>query len=196
MNEIPQFLLGRKAALTALFGLMALVLLLVVAPIGASFLALHDETTDTLNQLALYRSELGSRPQLEKVLADIRQRAASGTGLIVADDSALAEAQIQREMKAIIESNAGEVRSTQVATKKRIRGLEEITVQYDLSVPLTRLSSVLYAIESHTPYLFIDHADIATPMGWPPQAGASAKRQIEPNLEVRCTVRAYRWSGK
>ena len=99
-------------------------------------------------------------------------------------------------MKAIVENNAGEVRSTQVATKKRIGGLEEITVQYDLTVPLTRLSAVLYAIESHTPYLFIDHADIGAPMGWQPQAATGSKRPVEPNLQLRCTIRAYRWSSK
>jgi hypothetical protein len=115
--------------------------------------------------------------------------------LIVADDSALAEAQVQREVKSLVENNVGEVRSTQVASKKPTGGLEEISIQYDLSVPITRLDPLLYAIESHTPYLFIDHATISGGLAWQ-QPQSASKKQPEPKLDVRLTVRAYRWSAK
>lgn len=195
MMDIPESWLGRDAARRAVTIIVVLALLVIGVPVAVAFWALSSETGDALTQMALYRAEIGLKPKLETELANLRQRAASGTGLIVADDSALAEAELQREMKSLVENNAGEVRSSQVASKKPVGGLEEIAVQYDLSVPITRLSPLLYAVESHTPYLFIDHATISGALGWqpPPQPG---KKQPEPKLEVRLTVRAYRWSAK
>jgi len=193
--EIPETWLGRRAAMTAVGIVTAVLLAFVGVPVVAAFWAVHNETDEALFQLAVYRAEMGLKPQLETELANVRVRAQSGTGLILADDSALAEAQVQREMKSMVENNAAEVRSTQVASKKMVGGLEEISVQYDLTVPITRLSALLYAIESHTPYLYIDRANISGGFGWqaPVQTG---KKQPEPKLEVRLTIRAYRWSAK
>lgn len=194
--EIAENLYGRRAALTALMVGVAMLALVIGVPAATAFLALHQETDDTLTQLARYRAELGLRPKLEQQLSELRQRGAVAPGLIVAQDSSLAEAQIQREVKSIVEANAGEVQSTQLATKKAVGSLEEITVQYDLTVPITRLNALLYAIESHTPYLYIDHADISAPLGWQFQPTANGKKPPEPKLQLRCSIHAYRWSAK
>jgi hypothetical protein len=193
--EIPESWLGRQAAMTAARIIGIAVLIVIGIPVGTAFWAVHSETEDALSQLALYRAEMGLKPKLEAELAAVQMQAASGTGLIVADDSALAEAQVQREVKSLVENNVGEVRSTQVAAKKPVGGLEEISIQYDLSVPITRLNPLLYAIESHAPYLFIDHATISGGLGWQ-QPQPAGKKQSEPKLDVRLTVRAYRWSAK
>jgi hypothetical protein len=192
--EIPESLLGRKTALRAVVAAGIAALLLIGIPVGAAFWAVQDETDRALSQLALYRAEMSLKPKLEAERAALQARASSGTGLIVADDSALAEAEIQRDVKSLVENNAGEVRSAQVASKKPVGGLEEIAVQYDLSVPITKLNPLLYAIESHTPYFFIDAATISGALGWQPTQ--TGKRQPEPKLDLRLTVRAYRWSAK
>lgn len=194
--DFAESLYGRRAALTALAVGVVAVTLIIGVPAGTAFLALHQETDDTLLQLAQYRAELGLRPKLEQQLLELRQRGAAAPGLIVAQDSSLAEAEIQREVKAIVETNAGEVQSTQLATKKALGSLEEITVQYDITVPITRLRALLYAIESHTPYLYIDHADISAPLGWQPQPPQAGKKPPEPKLQLRCSIHAYRWSAK
>lgn len=194
--DIPEAWLGRRAALKAAAIAIAIVVLLLGIPTIAAFWALHSETNAALTQLALYRAEMGLKPALESELADLRLRASNGTGLIVADDSAQAEAQIQREMKSIIENNVGEVRSSQVSSKKPAGGLEEIAVQYSLSVPITRLNPLLYAIETHTPYLFVDAITISGTPAWQQPIAQSGRKQPEAKLEVRLTVRAYRWSAK
>lgn len=193
--EIPESWLGRQAAMRAAVIAGVVLFLVIGIPVGAAFWAEHSETEDALSQLALYRAEMGLKPKLEAELTAVQAQAASGTGLIVADDSALAEAQVQREMKSLVENNVGEVRSSQVASKKPAGGLEEISIQYDLSVPITRLNPLLYAIETHTPYLFIDHATISGGLAWQ-QPQPTGRKQPEPKLEVRLTVRAYRWSAK
>lgn len=193
--EFPESWFGRQAAMRAAVIAGVVVLLVIGMPVGAAFWALHSETENALSQLALYRAEMDLKPSLEAELTAVRTQAVSGTGLIVADDSALAEAEVQREVKSIVENNVGEIRSTQIASKKPAGGLEEISIQYDLSVPITRLNPLLYAIESHSPYLFIDHATISGGLAWQ-QPQPAGKKLTEPKLEVRLTIRAYRWSAK
>jgi hypothetical protein len=192
--DIPRSWLGPEAARKAAITATILALAVIAVPLTTSFWALHSETSEALSQLGIYRAEMDLKPKLEAELAATKARAANGTGLIVADDSALAEAELQRDMKSLVENNAAEVRSSQTSSKKAVGGLEEIAVQYDLSVPITRLSPLLYAIESHSPYFFIDQAAISGGLAWQsPQIG---KKQPEPKLDVRLTVRAYRWSAK
>jgi len=56
-----------------------------------------------------------------------------------------------------------------------------------LTVPQSHLRHLLYAVETHTPYLLIDEADIsASPDGQP--------QNHDPQIEIRWTVHAYRGS--
>jgi len=192
---VPKPFLGRRAALTGISLATAAVVLLVAVPLIAAFSTQRDEVEDALRQLARYRAEVGLKPQLDAELQTLRQRGATGLGLIVADNAQLAEAQLEHEIKAIVESNGGEVRSSQSNAPKPLGNLERISVQYDLALPITRLSAVIYAVEAHTPYYFIDRADISGPTGWQPQTQLQ-KSTPEPKLELRWTLHAYRWSAK
>jgi hypothetical protein len=196
MTPLPDVLLGRRAALIALSVALAVAALMFVVPVVATFVAQQRVMDDSLNQLAVYRAEAKLQPQLEGELKVLQQRGTTAPGLILADSTALAEAELQRQLKAIVEANAGELQSAQGGASKQIGDLELISVQSDLLVPMTRLSALIYALESHTPYIFIDRADISAPMGWQTQSQAAAKPQPEPKLSVRWTIHAYRWSAK
>ena len=50
---------------------------------------------------------------------------------------------------------------------------------------------LLYAVEVHAPYFFIDHAEISAPM----MAQGDNTKAAEPVLEVRWTIHAYRWAA-
>jgi len=56
---------------------------------------------------------------------------------------------------------------------------------------MAKLRDLIYAIETHTPYLFVDDADIVAQQDW--QTGDP--QPTNPQLEVRWTIRGYRWSG-
>lgn len=193
---LPDSLLGRRAALMAATIGLALVAFIIAVPIAATFSAQRQEIADSLHQLAVFKAELGRRPALEAELKALRQQGTTGPGLITAGNVSLAQAQLQQEVKSIVDANVSEVRSAEIEPIKSSGGLDTIVVQFDLSVPITHLSALLYAIESHTPYLFIDRADISSPMGWQPPTQPAAKKQPEPKLSVRLAIRAYRWSAK
>lgn len=192
MMAVPQFLLGRRAALAALCVGLVILTLLVVLPIMAVYASQQQENSDSLYQLALFRAEASTRPQLELELQSLRQRGSATPGLITADSVSLAQAQLERDVKAIVEANGGEIYSAQISASSRIGDLDIVLIQCDLSIPIARLSALVYAIESHSPYFFIDRADIAAPAGW--QVGGNTPSA--PKLEIHWTIRGYRWGAK
>ncbi len=192
MTDIPPYLLGRRAALGGL-GCAFLVLTLIIGiPMLASYTSQEAEIDDSLRQLAQFRAEVAARPIVEAQLQTLRRRGATAPGFVTAESVALGEADLQRAIKDIAGANGSNVRSAQIGSVEHVGVLDAISIQYDLTVPITRLKPLLYAIETHTPYLFIEQIDIAAPLGWQSASNTAS----EPKLEVHCTLRAYRWGAK
>lgn len=183
-----------RRAWLALAAAAALVALLIGLPVAMIFQDQSNDMADSLHTLAVFRAEIAARPALESKLADLRARAASDPGLIKSDNAALAEAEIQSEIKTIVASNQGEVHSAQPLSPARNGKFEVIAVVYDIVLPLARLSSFLYAVESHTPYFFIDDSDLLAGQAWDTQD--TAPPGTIPKIELHCTIRAYRWSAQ
>jgi Type II secretion system (T2SS), protein M subtype b len=182
------FLKTRTAALGALAVALALIALLVVAPIAAAFSAQDDETNDALHQLGVYRAEIASKPALEAELNDLNRKGASVPGVVEGDSVALAQAALQSQIKSVVESNGGSLRSTQNLPVTSQAGFEVIAMQCDLSVPQARLKDLAYAIGAHAPYLFIDEASITAP-----PADLDTPQVHDVMLDIRWTIHGYRW---
>ncbi|HEY1630513.1 MAG TPA: type II secretion system protein GspM [Rhizomicrobium sp.] len=188
----PQSWKTRQGALVAagVIGGLALAVLVLLG-----FLIFGGQSADTdaaVRQLAFYRAEVALKPQLEAQLANLKQQAAATPGLIGNESAALAQAQLQDEVKALVIQNGGEVRTAQIVPVSTTNGFQVIAIQYDIMAPMAKLRDLVHAIESHTPYLFIDEADIVSTQDYQSGDPASAN----PTLELRWTVHGYRWGGK
>lgn len=180
---------GRKPALLAL-GVAALAILILIAvPFYLLFAAQSEDRDAMLRQLALYHAKVAQRSALADELRNLQAMARGAPGLIKTSSADLAAAQIQTDLKNLVHANTGEIRTAQTAPVVKTGGFETIAVAYDLTVPLSHLRALTYAIESHTPYLFLDNVEISAP-----QAAGSAT-QSEPTLELRWTVHGYRWAA-
>jgi len=182
-------LTGRTAALAALACALALGGLLLFFALAFLFSGQREEAREDLRQLAVYKSEIDARPEVERDYATLKSRVAAMQGVLHAEGGAPAEAQIESQLKEIVESNGGEVRSAQSMPATSSNGFDIVTVECDLTVPASRLRDLLYAVETHRPYLFIESADITAPVSWDPKSNA------EPSYEVRWALRGYRWKG-
>lgn len=182
-------LTGRTAALAALASAIALASALIFVVLAFTYSGQREEERDNLRQLAAYKGEIDARPEIERAYASLKARVAAMGGVLHTEGGAPAEAQVESQLKDIVESNGGEVRSAQAMPTTASNGFEIVSVECDLTVPASRLRDLLYAIETHRPYLFIDSADITAPVSWDP------KSTVEPSYEVRWGVRAYRWKG-
>lgn len=191
MNGLRVLLKRRGIALLTLGAAFCTACALVIVPAVLAFRAQSDDIALALHQLAVYRAEAGTRPALERELKEARQRLSSVPGQIAGTNAPLAQAVLQNDVKTIVDRAGGNILSAQIIPATKANGFETIAIQYDLVVPITRLVGLTYAIESHTPYLFIGDADISTPQVWQP----GDTPMPEPKLEVRWTIRGYRWVG-
>jgi hypothetical protein len=166
----------------------AALVLVVLVPVIAVFSAQNDEIHDLLQQLGLYRAEIGSKSALQAQLAELDREGATVPGVIEGDSTSLAQAQLQQQIKMIVEANQGSLRSVQALPAAKQGVFETIAVQCDLSIPASRLKDLSYAIGTHRPYLFVDEASITAPPNDPDNV--QAHEQV---LDVRWTVHGYRW---
>jgi hypothetical protein len=188
LSAVSEFLRTQRGAVAALCLVIAIFALVVVTPVVAAFSAQADDIGDLLQQLGLYRAEIASKPALQAQLAELDREGANVPGVIEGDSTALAQAQLQQQIKTIIEANQGNLRSVQALPAAKRAGFETIAVQCDLSVPESRLKSLAYALSTHKPYLFVDEASISAPPSDPDNV--QAHEQV---LDVRWTVHGYRW---
>lgn len=182
---------GRRPALIA--GATALILLglLIAAPVALLFMLEQDSIDASLQDLADYQAEAAKKPAVEAQLQEARQRASGVPGLIAAGNASLAQAKMQSEMESVVGQAGGQVRSAQILPASKTKGFEIIAIQYDLVLPTSRLRDLVYAIEAHTPYFFIDNADIVSSRDVSSGDPASG----DPSLELHWVVRGYRWAG-
>ena len=180
---------SRLIALALLLAAVAAAWLLVIEPVTAAFAAQDEDVARSHQLLAAYERRIALRPAIEARLADLRRQ--PNTGVIEGASAELAAANIQNVVKALIESEAGQVRSAQNLPPVTADGFQRIEIQYDASIPMAHLKDTVYRIESAMPYLFLDGVDLRAPESW--QIGPY--QQDAPNLEVRWIVHGYRWAG-
>lgn len=188
MNDLSEFFRTRTGLFAALGLGVAAFVLVVVTPVAAAFWAQNSDIGDLLQQLGSYRAEIAAKPALEAQLAELDRQGATVPGVIEGDTASLAEAQLQRQIKTVVEANQGTLRSVQALPAVKQGGFETIAVQCDLSVPMSRLKDLAYALTAHRPYLFVDEASISAPPSDPDNI-----RSHEQMLDVRWTVHGYRW---
>ena len=181
----------RLLALGLLLAAIGLCWLVVVEPIADAFAGQQEEIAQSHQLLSAYERRIALRPVVEARLAELKSHESSATGLIGGGSAELAAANIQNVVKALIESEAGQIRSAQNLAPVSADGFQRIEIQYDVSLPMTRLKSIVYRIETGTPFLFVDGIDMRAPENWQ----NSGYQMDPPNMDVRWTVRAYRWTG-
>jgi Type II secretion system (T2SS), protein M subtype b len=188
MTAILPYLKGRRAALAILAVGTLLLLTLIAAPVLSLFASQTNDLQGSINQLATYRAEIALRPLVESRLKDALKRSSTAPGLLHAANVALGAAEVESDFKSIVSANDGEIRSSQILLATKANGYEIVAIEYDLTVPMSRLRDLSYAVETHDPYLFIDHATISA-------SQSSQSPAADFTLELRWTLRAYHWAG-
>ena len=181
----------RLIALGGLAVAIAAIWFAVISPIADAFADQGTRIGDLQQQLTAYDARIAIRPAVEMRLAELKQHEASSTGLIAGKSAELAAANIQNQMKAIVEGVSGQVQSAQNLPPVTAGGFERIEIQYDATVPMTRLKDLAYRVETSVPFLFLDGVDLRAPENWQ----GTGMPMDPPAMQVHWTVRGYRWTG-
>jgi len=181
----------RLLALGILAIVLAVVATVVVLPLAALLDPDQSEAEHLLQRWATYDAVIQSRPALEDHLKKLRSDASAQAGTLKGDTTALAAASLQGDVKEIVERHGGQIRSARILPAQAVDAFEKVGVHYDVALPQPALERLLYDLEAHVPFLFVEAVDIRMPENWQPGQGGP-----QPSLAIRWQVIGYRWKGQ
>ena len=175
--------------------LLLLIIAIVVAAIVVPVFLLNRHYDQNLAKMTRqWKSQSAfnaMRPQVTRALEslkakDVRKFFLKGT------TSALASAELQDQVRQVVEANGGRLISASANPNKDDGAYRIATANFQLNISNTNLRRMLYALETREPYLFNDTLVIRSqvPMGYRLPAGAS-----EPDLFVQMDVFGVAYVG-
>ena len=187
-GRLPRWV-SRSAALSLLAGVAAACYLLVLAPTLEAYGRTQSDVREKVKQLEHYQRVASTRRAVEAQLAELEVRQAeSGVYLSGATD-ALAAAELQDRVKAIIQASGGALTSTQALPVKTEGTLRRVSVRVQFTGTIEALHQAVYDLETYKPYLMIDNIDVRNRQ--------RRRRADQPEPEARLTIRldlyGYLW---
>lgn len=145
-------------------GLLALMVATGFAAIGLPLVAAHahlDQRIETARRiLAVGVLAPDIQAQLPDSLEALRQRAAAEPAWLPKEGDSLAGAALQNRIRLMVESQGGELRSTQILPAAAEGDLRRIGVRAQFAAATESLQGILYGLESRMPFLFLDNVSL------------------------------------
>jgi general secretion pathway protein M len=181
---------GRRLAV----GLLVVAVVAVAAAVAIPVWLLnhHYDTAlaDSLDKLQRYRRIAGTRPQVARQLEAMRERD-TRRFFLRSGGAALSAAEAQETIRSLVEASGGHLITMQAPASKEEGRYRRVTVNVQLTANIFALRKILYAVETHTPYLFVDNLMVRTqvPSTYKPGPGT------EPDMFVQFDVSGYALTG-
>ncbi len=186
MTVHPNSALGRFVAVGLVVIVAGLVWLLVLEPITGAFAERWEVRADLQTSLMEYHRRSASLNELTRQRDELLGRQAGQTGLLTEANAALAGAALQATARRILEANGSALRSLQALPVRPEKNLQRVAVRVDTTAPSVRLLDLLYAIDTASPYLFIENIDLRVPDNLPRDGVGHAQ------IALRAEIAAYR----
>ncbi|HYG90372.1 MAG TPA: type II secretion system protein GspM [Azospirillum sp.] len=181
--------LSRALAVTLLVAVTGGVWGLAVGPVLGAFQDAGDSIDQVSERLERYRRAGSDHAELERVAAEQRRRWQESGVFLVADNPALAAANLQKTIKDIVGRQQAALRSVQPLPPKGDGRTEKVAVRVRLETDTAALQRIIHEVESASPYLFLDQVDIrAQAMG--------AQMRGPAILEVQADIYGYMRSAR
>jgi hypothetical protein len=175
-------------------GLLVVAVVAVLAIVLGPVVLLHrhydQAIAEASDRLHRYERVAAQAPELRTTLAAMQQR--DGRRFFLRNTASnLAGAELQELVKAAIEGNAGRITTSQTTSPREDGRFREIGVNVQFFATTPALQKILYAIESHEPYLIVENITVR-PLnafrGFKPAPGQ------EPELNVQLDVGGWAYS--
>jgi general secretion pathway protein M len=141
-------------------GLLLVVLLAVIAAIAVPVWMLNRHydaaLAENADKLERYRRISATRPEAARQLEALRAKD-TRRFFLRSGAPALSAAESQEAVRQLVESSGGRLVSLQPPTVKEEGRYRQVTVNVQITANVFAMRKILHAIESHTPYLFIDN---------------------------------------
>ncbi len=143
--------------------LVALVLLVgggVLLPWWAKLKEYDDKAVELTGLLERYRQVNARKSQLEAELQAVRQRLSDNNYYLAASTPALAAAELQKQVKQVVEAQGAKLVSTQNIDSVSNDAPARIAIRVRMSGDVDALTRVLHELEGGRPLLFVENMAI------------------------------------
>lgn len=180
---------SKIAAFVLLLSLLSLIL--GIAGYGTIRLHRHYDVAieDYMDKLQRYRRIASMRPSIEEAMASV-QGDNSRRFYLQSDTPSLASAELQRLLTGIVDKHNGKVTSSQIVAAKedgKKSRPARVSVLVQLNAGVVPLQMMLHTLESHEPYLFVEHFSVRGGLG----RNYKEIPGTQPEFAVQFTVSAY-----
>jgi general secretion pathway protein M len=189
----PGSLLARTLALTLLAAVVAGIYLLIIVPVLHAYSdnAAAIEQTEIL--LQRQRALAAQGPLLLARIEEEQEHAEAIAGYLQGPSDALAAAQLQDRLKAVIEAADGELRSTRILPAEAVEaspGTRRTALQVQMIVTMAGLAEILYSLEAGQPYVLIDELLVRNQRERRRRGETETEPMLDVNLRLSGFVRA------
>lgn len=181
---------SRRAAVAILVGAIVAIAAAVAIPIWLLHRHYDAALADSAEKLDRYNRLAATRPAIAQQLEAMRTKEPRKF-FLRAGPPALSAAEAQEAVRTIIEGNGGRLITMQAPVTKDDGRYRQIIVNVQMTANVQAMRKILYAIENHVPYLFIDNLTIRSqvPANFRPTPGA------EPEMFLQFDVSGYTLTG-
>jgi len=186
--------LGPLQQKVAALAILTLVIALACAAVALPLWLLNQHydaaLEDATGRLERYSKIVGTRDALQKQAVEVKALESTRHFLRSASP-ALAAAELQEQAQAFFDSKGAKVSSIQVLPHKDEGLYRQITVQVQLTAPLSAIKGMLYGLESSHPYLFLENFSIRAQY----MQVNLPQPLVEPDLIVQFDLTGYTLKG-
>ena len=178
---------GRVLALTILVAVVGALQFLVGQPLIDSFLEHRESISRSQATLVRYHQLNASREQVDGRLETLQNSYENQGRLLSGESSELAGANLQNQLKYLIDTNNAELGSMQLLPIREEEGFRRVSLSVSFTTTTEALQAILYEIETQTPYLFVEQLEVRKGRNL---VNASSFQQND-ELKVRLEVYGY-----
>jgi general secretion pathway protein M len=184
--------------------LTALSLLLLVG--GALYLAVdqwlvgryryyQNSLEQHQGRLAQLERMAATREPVQQLIAKIQQDRNVTAQYLPQSTPALAAAELQQRLKAVVEAAGGTLQSTQTLPPVEEAGAMKVTINAIINGDVGSLQKVLYDLEAQTPLLFVDNLEVSARQTRPRLPNGRYATYTRIQLNVQFEVSGYLRKG-
>ena len=181
---------SRRAAIAILVGAIVAIAAAVALPIWLLHRHYDTALADSAEKLDRYNRLAATRPAIAQQLEAMRSKEPRKF-FLRGGPPALSAAEAQEAVRTIVEGNGGRLITMQAPVTKDDARYRQIIVNVQMTANVQAMRKILYAIENHVPYLFIDNLTIRSqvPANFRPTPGS------EPEMFLQFDVSGYTLTG-
>ena len=175
-------------------GLLALAVVLAICIIAIPTWMRHRHYDQALaemhDRLDRYQRIASTRPELLRQLDAMRAKDPRRFFLRTGN-AAISAAEAQEALRGVIEQNGGKLITVQAPTSRDDGRYRQITVSVQMTATIVALRRILNAIDTNTPYLFVDNLVVRTQL----QSTYKPAPGQEPEMFITMDITGYALIG-